>query len=86
MDNNNFFKIISGVFPQEIWNIISTGRPVCLSVEGNCVEGRHFIILDNGEMRIEVELPDLCQLSGVCAASVQRAVCNQRNIDLWVKC
>lgn len=65
--------------------MISTGKPICLSVEGNCVEGRHFIILDNGEVEIGVELSDLCQLSGVYAASVQRAVCNQRNIDLWMK-
>lgn len=50
------------------------GKSVCLSIEGNCVEGRHSIIMDNKEMKVEVELPDVCQLFGACTASVQRAI------------
>lgn len=82
--NNKFFNIISGIFPQEIKDMLSIGKPISISIKGNCVEGKHFIILDNGTLKYSLETPDLCQLSGSCIATVQKAVWNQKNIDLWV--
>lgn len=85
MDYNNFFATIAGAFPQKIKDMIYEGNSINLSVEGNCIEGRHSIILNNGEQKYAIEIPALCPVSGTGAAAVQRAVCNQKNIDLWVK-
>lgn len=85
MNDNKFFTTIAGTFPQEIQDMISEDNFICLSVEGNCVEGRHSIILDNSNQRYAIETPALCPVSGTGTAAVQRAVCNQKNIDLWAK-
>lgn len=82
--NDKFFTIIAGGFPQEIQNMIVKGSPITLSIKDNCVEGRHSIILDNSNQQYVIEAPALCPISGACTAAMQKAVCNQKNIDLWV--
>ena len=49
MDYNNFFTTIAGAFPQKIKDMLSEENSIDLSVEGNFIEGRHSIILNNGE-------------------------------------
>lgn len=65
--------------------MLSEENSIDLSVEGNFIEGRHSIILNNGEQKHAIEIPALCPVSGTGTVAVQRAVCNQKNIDLWVK-